>query len=122
MSFISGLLGGKAPKPPDPYATAAAQSGLNKEAVRESAIHNQINQVSPLGRSIWSGEIGSPDRTQTTELSPEQQGLLQQSQGIQGSVGGLIEALLPQVGQALAPGAWEGRGLQGAGSADRHGP
>ena len=115
MSFIKNLFKGP-PKPPDPYETAAAQAGMNKEAIREAALHNQINQVGPLGSSTWSGEIGSPDRTQTTTLSPEQQALLQQGQGIQGGVGGLIESLLPQVGQALTPGAWEGHGLQGPGT------
>ena len=115
MGFIKSLFKGP-PKPPDPYKTAAAQAGMNKEAIREAALHNQINQVGPLGSSTWSGEIGSPDRTQTTTLSPEQQALLQQGQGIQGGVGGLIESLLPQVGQALTPGAWEGHGLQGPGT------
>ena len=89
---------------------------MNKEAIREAALHNQINQVGPLGSSTWSGEIGSPDRTQTTTLSPEQQALLGQGQGIQAGVGGLIESLLPQVGAALSPGAWEGHGLQGPGT------
>jgi hypothetical protein len=66
-------VGKKAPRSPDPTATAAAQSQANKDAVTESAKVNQINQVSPYGSTTYSGEIGSPDRTQTTTLSPSQQ-------------------------------------------------
>ena len=49
MGFVSKIFGGssKAPKPPDPYQTAAAQSGMNREAIREAALHNQINQARP---------------------------------------------------------------------------
>ena len=106
-------IGKSKPKAPDPMETARAQSMLDKEAILESAKHNQINQETPLGSVSWSGEIGSPDRTQTVTLSPEQQALLSQGQRTQAGVGGLIEALLPQVGHALSPGAWVGQGLEG---------
>ena len=106
-------IGKSKPKAPDPVATAQAQSGLNREAILESARHNQINQTSPLGEITWTGALGSPDRTQHTTLSPEQQALLEQTQRTQAGVGGLIESLLPQVGHALTPGAWVGQGLEG---------
>lgn len=66
----------KSPKPPpapDPVATANAQTQANKEAVRESALVNQINEVTPYGTLSYSGEIGSPNRTRTVSLSPEAQ-------------------------------------------------
>lgn len=66
-------MGKSAPKAPNPVTTANAQAAANKEAVRESALVNQINQVTPYGSTTYSGEIGSPNRTQTTTLSPEQQ-------------------------------------------------
>lgn len=61
------------PAAPDPAATAAAQAAANKEAVTESAKVNQINEVTPYGSVSWSGDIGAPDRTKTTSLSPEGQ-------------------------------------------------
>ena len=60
-----------APTPPDPVKTAQAQSQANRAAIRESAKVNQINQITPFGRTSWSGTIGGPDRTQTTSLNPE---------------------------------------------------
>lgn len=60
----------RAPKPPDVSQTAAAQSQANKEAVRESALVNQIGINSPGGRQFYTGEIGSPDRALNIELSP----------------------------------------------------
>jgi hypothetical protein len=65
-----------APAAPDPVATANAQAAANKEAVRESALVNQINQVTPMGSLTYSGEIGSPNRTVTQTLSPAQQQML----------------------------------------------
>jgi len=65
--------GGQAP---DPVATAQAQSGINKDALITAAGLNQIKQTGPFGSVSYSGDIGSPDRTQTTTLSPELQKLL----------------------------------------------
>ena len=65
-----------APAAPDPVATANAQAAANKEAVRESALVNQINQVTPYGTLKYTGEVGAPDRTATTTLSPAQQQML----------------------------------------------
>lgn len=80
--FVPVIRGGKgggsapAPAPPDPVATAQAQAAANKEAVRESAIVNQVNQVTPFGNMTWSGDIGSPNRTVTQTLAPDQQAQL----------------------------------------------
>ena len=63
-------MGKSAPKPPDPVKTAEAQAEFNREAARESALMNQINQVTPWGQQRWTGELGSPDRTQHTILNP----------------------------------------------------
>lgn len=66
----------KQPKPPDPFETARAQSEANTLAARESAQLNQINQVTPFGNVSFSGQIGTPGRTQTTTLSPQEQAKL----------------------------------------------
>lgn len=68
-----GKKSSSAPAAPDPNALAAAQSAANKDAVYETAKVNQINEVSPWGTQTYTGEIGSPDRTRTVALSPEQQ-------------------------------------------------
>jgi len=75
------------PTPPDPAKAAAAQGAANKEAVYESARVNQINEVGPTGSLTYTGEIGSPDRTRTTSLTPEAQALFDQQQGIAGTLG-----------------------------------
>ncbi len=67
---------GSAPRPPDPYQTATMQSGINRADLGYAAGLNQINQTGPWGSVTYSGEIGSPDRTQTTTLTPEMQGIL----------------------------------------------
>jgi hypothetical protein len=78
-----GWLGGGS-EAPDPLATAQAQQGVNQEALRYAALMNQINQTGPFGSVSYSGEIGSPNRTQTTTLSPEIQAILNgQLQGSQ---------------------------------------
>lgn len=77
--------GGGGSSSPDPVATAQAQAAANKEAVREQALVNQINQVTPYGNLTYTGEVGAPDRTATTTLAPAQQEMLdlQNQAGIQ---------------------------------------
>lgn len=67
---------GSTPKPPDPVATAQAQSAINRADLGYAAGLNQINQTGPFGSVSYSGEIGSPNRTQTTTLTPGMQGVL----------------------------------------------
>lgn len=97
-----GKGGGSAPAAPDPNATAAAQQGINKEAVRESARVNQINQVTPTYSINWTGEIGSPERTQTTQLNPQQQAIFDQQQGIAGGLTNFASEYVPRVQDALS--------------------
>ena len=68
---------GSSPKPPDPYQTATMQSGINRADLGYAAGLNQINQTGPFGSVSYSGEIGSPDRTQTTTLTPGMQAVLE---------------------------------------------
>ena len=66
-------MGGKSgggPSPPDPVATAQAQYGWNRQAALDSARLNQINQLTPWAGTYWTGEVGSPDRTQHTVYNP----------------------------------------------------
>lgn len=76
-----------APPAPDPYATAAAQGGMNRDTAQAQQITNMVDQVGPDG-SIKYGRTGEesyvdstgktvtiPRYTQTTQLSEAQQGI-----------------------------------------------
>lgn len=93
--FKSG--GGSAPTPPDPGATAAAQSAANKEAVLESAKVNQIGQVTPYGEVKYTGEIGSPDRTMTTTLSESGQKQLDQQNALALQLGDIAKGIAGKI-------------------------
>ena len=55
---------------PDPFQTAQAQAALNRQAALDSMRFNQINQVTPWTSRYWTGDIGSPNRTQHTAYNP----------------------------------------------------
>lgn len=81
MTCVQGrcIIGKSQPKAPDPNAVAAAQSAMNKETAIAQAGLNMYNQVGPYGNvnytqtGTWAD--GTPQFTQTTTLSPEQQKL-----------------------------------------------
>lgn len=78
-------MGKKSPSPPpapDPVATANAQGAANSEAVRESAKVNQINTIAPGYQTYFTGDIGSGDRYQVTELAPQQQRIFDTQQAV----------------------------------------
>jgi len=99
--YGGGKGGGSAPAAPDPAATAAAQGQANKEAVRESAKVNQINQVGPYGNVTYTGDIGSPDRTQTTTLNPTAQAVLDGQQNVSRSLTDFAQEYVPRVAEGL---------------------
>jgi len=70
---LDSLLGG--PEAPDPYATADAQTQANLEAMRQSALLNQMGISMPGYDISYTGEIGDPSRQMTLALSPEKQAL-----------------------------------------------
>ena len=69
----------KAPAPPDPAATAAAQTASNRETAIANSYLNNVNQQTPWGSVNYAvtgqGPGGLPQWTQTTTLSPDQQRL-----------------------------------------------
>lgn len=97
-----GKSSGSAPTPPNPERTAAAQAAANREAVRESALVNQINQVTPFGSLTYTGAVGSPDRTATTTLAPAQQQMLDYSNQAGIGFGQLANQQLSAVSDRLA--------------------
>lgn len=79
----------KAPTPPDPKQTSAAQTGTNISTTIANTIGGQVNQVGPDGSTLTYGQTGNykwkdpytgmdydvPTFTATTKLSPEAQNI-----------------------------------------------
>ncbi|SEN51346.1 hypothetical protein SAMN04489859_1008125 [Paracoccus alcaliphilus] len=82
----------KAPKAPDPYDTAQAQAGMNRDTAITQGQMNMIDTVNPWGSTIYdqTGEntftdsqgnvVTTPKYTQTTNLSPSQQAIFDRTQ------------------------------------------
>jgi hypothetical protein len=92
-----GKSSGSAPAAPNPGATAAAQAAANKEAVRESALVNQIGTEGPWGRTYYAGDIGSPERRQVTELNDTGQQTFDNQQQIGNTLSGYGQQLAGEV-------------------------
>ena len=78
------------PKPPDPMQTARQQQTFNRESQADAAQLGQIGQDTPWGSRSFSGEIGSPDRTETVTLNPQDQARLDQERSIKSRLLGMI--------------------------------
>jgi hypothetical protein len=93
----------KPPAPPDPYATAGAQTGANVNSAIASGVIGNANTVSPYGSTSYNQTdtytMTSPDGqtyqvpryTQTTTLSPEQQKLYDSNTRVQQGFNDLAE-------------------------------
>lgn len=89
----------KAPTPPDPKETAAAQTGTNVSTSIANAALGNVNQVTPYGNLTYNQSgthkftdpttgktIDVPTYTATQTLSPSQQAIFEQSQQAQGNL------------------------------------
>ena len=104
----------KAPRPPDPVATANAQSGMNRDTATSEMLLNMVSQNNPWGSTSYSqnGTTGYTDSsgklvtipqfTQTTTLSPEQQGIFDKSQAAQTNLAGIAQNQSGMVADALS--------------------
>lgn len=108
----------KAPRPPDPAQTAAAQTQSNLQTATANATLNNVNQNTPWGNVTYSsqpGPGGVPQWTQTTTLSPNQQQI--NELGEQNSIG---LGNLAQTGINMAQGVlgegWDQRRFDGQGA------
>lgn len=91
----------KAPKAPDPYQTAQAQSQFNQNTAIQQQLLNMTNQVNPWGSVTYSPNGSSsfvgadgktysvPKYTQTTTFTPEQQAIFDASQEAEGNLANL---------------------------------
>lgn len=97
---------GKGPKPPDPYATADAQKGMNRDTAITQYRLGATNQRTPYGtssyRQIGTWEDGTPRFEQTTAFSPEQQKLYELATQLQGRLGGIGNRLAGNVDSTLS--------------------
>lgn len=70
------------PKAPDPVATANAQAGANKEAIRESAKMNAVNVFSPYGNVTYTKDAQGIPTAQNISLTPMAQKQLTAQQNL----------------------------------------
>ena len=93
-----------APPPPDYEAAAVAQGQANKDAAKFNAGANRVTQIAPQGSSTWTirpgADLDNPqpgDYIQTTQLSPEQQSIYDQTAGIDNALLGTASRQLGRV-------------------------
>jgi len=93
-----------APPAPDYEAAAVAQGQADKEAAKFNAGANRVTQIAPQGSSTWTIRPGADpnnpqpgDYIQTTQLSPEQQSIYDQTAGIDNALLGTASRQLGRV-------------------------
>lgn len=92
----------QAPTPVDPVALANAQSAANTATAREQQRLNMINTSGPNGAVNYTASDAPGGYTQTTTLSPAQQGIYDASTAAQQGALNLANAHLPRLQQALS--------------------
>lgn len=103
----------KSPKAPDPYQTADAQAGMNRDTAVSQNLINMVSQNNPWG-SVSYDQTGTtgytdssgkfvtiPQFTQTTTFTPEQQAIFDASQGAQGNLADIAQEQSQRVSGAL---------------------
>lgn len=96
----------KAPSPPDPYATAAAQTSSNQNTASYNAALNRVNTTSPLGSSTYTQNgkdptTGAPIYAQNIALSPGQQQLYDTQLNQNNQIASLGNSLTGQIGNSI---------------------
>lgn len=107
-------MGKGAPKAPDPYQTAAAQGGMNRDTAISQQMLNMSDQVNPWGSVSYNqngmttftdsqGKVVSvPKFTQTTTFSPEQQAIFDKSQAAQTNMAQIAQDQSGRIQQSLS--------------------
>ena len=111
-------LGGSAPQPNDPLATANQQASFNKQAAEMNQAGSNINQYNPYGSVTYQqtgkGPGGIPLYSANVNLNPQQQNLLNQLVGTQGVAGADAYNLLSNAGYgSVDPATAIGTGASG---------
>jgi hypothetical protein len=96
---------GKAPKPPDPYAQADAQTQSNQDTATYNNAITHGNTYTPLGNNTYTGRVdpttGATVYDQTVTLDPAQQALLDVQNQQDLALGQTGNKLLGQVDNAI---------------------
>lgn len=104
----------KKPKAPSPAETAAAQSGMNRDAAISQQMVNMVGQNNPWGSTSYDQtgmtsyidstgkRVAIPSFTQTTTFSPEQQAIFDQSQAAQTNLATIANEQSQRVSDTLS--------------------
>lgn len=94
------------PAPPDPTATAAAQSAINRETAIAQSQLNRLDEVTPYGSSLFTpkGDV-TPEGIQryqrTMTLDPAQQRILDQQNLVNEELNRVAAGQVSRVGETL---------------------
>lgn len=95
----------KAPDPPNPYTTAAAQTQSNKDTAGYNAALNRTNTVTPYGTSTYTQNgtdaTGAPLYTNTINLTPQAQSQLDTQLNQNDAIAKLGLGLTDQIGNSI---------------------
>jgi hypothetical protein len=95
----------KAPTPPDPYATAAAQTQSNHDTASYNAALNRVSQYTPYGNNVYSqtgtDTSGAPTYRSDITLAPQAQQQLDNQLKQNNQLSQLGFTLGNQVGEAI---------------------
>jgi len=67
--------GPSAPSVPDYTQTATQQANLQNQMIQQQTAANRPNQINPMGSQTWSQDPTTGQWTQSTQFSPQTQGL-----------------------------------------------
>lgn len=106
LGGLSDFLFGSPPAPPDPAATAAAQTKANQDTASFNAGLSHVNQYTPYGSLTYSqtgtNPDGSPQYNSNYNLTPTSQQQVSQQQAQDLQLSGIAGNELNQAGQALS--------------------
>lgn len=105
-----------APKAPDPYETAAAQAGSNRDTAITQMQLNTVDQFNPWGnvtydktgfekfRDSQGNVVRTPTYSQTTSFNPQTQAIFDSYMGTMGNLSSLAQDQSAQLGATLGQG------------------
>jgi hypothetical protein len=117
-------MGKGAPAPPDPYATAQAQSNANFVNAQQNFGFQNVNEFTPYGSKTYAQSgwndiydpstgkyIKSPSYSSTVTLSPAEQELLNKNTAMRGNIGDIgvsqSERLKGHLGKEMDTSSWQ---------------
>ena len=93
----------KAPTPPDPRVTAAAQAKANADTARLEATLNRVDSYTPWGNVTYQN-LGNDRWSQNVNLSPQELATYNQTKALENQGLGIGQGILDRVGQTWGQG------------------